>query len=90
MLSHALGCDMAHSEVVFFIKSARFYKQVSGFIKFNICLCYRSGFNKCGTITELQHKFFLWFCICLLRAFSELLAFGSVKGVKNEFFIKGA
>ena len=60
------------------------------FIKFNVCLCYRSHFNNCGTIKELQHKSFIWFCIWLLGAFSDLLAFGSVKIAKIDFFIKSA
>ena len=48
----------------------------------------QSHFNNCGTMKELQHKSFIWLCIWLLGAFSDLLAFGSVKSVKIEFFYK--
>ena len=42
------------------------------------------------TTQELQQQVFIWVCTWLLGAFSDILAFGSVKIVKIEFFIKGA
>ena len=38
----------------------------------------------------LKDQFFICLCIWLVGAFSDLLAFGSVKSVKIEFSIKGA
>ena len=42
------------------------------------------------TTQELQQQLFIWVCIWLLGAFSDILAFGSVKIVKIELFTKGA
>ena len=42
------------------------------------------------TTQELQQQLFIWVCTWLLGAFSDILAFGSVKIVKIDFFIKGA
>ena len=37
------------------------------------------------TMQELQHKLFMWLCIWFMGAFSDILAFGSVKIVKIDF-----
>lgn len=41
------------------------------------------------TMQELQHMLFIELCIWLLGAFSDLLAFRSVKIVKIELFLRG-
>ena len=41
-------------------------------------------------VQMLKDQFFICLCIWLVGAFSDILAFGSVKIVKIEFSIKGA
>ena len=48
----------------------------------------QKSFQQMWHYNRVAAKVFIWLCIWLLGAFFDLLAFGSVKSVKIEFFYK--